>query len=67
MDWLRKYNPRIDWVDSQLCFDDAGTARYLHACMQMQMARMVVSLYLAARFLSQFAPNWFLLKTGLQL
>ena len=34
MDWLRKYKPHIDWVDSQLCFDDSGTARCLHACMQ---------------------------------
>ena len=34
MDWLRKYNPHIDWVDPQLCFDDAGTARCLHACTQ---------------------------------
>ena len=34
MDWLQKYNPCIDWVDSQLYFDNAGTAHCLHACMQ---------------------------------
>ena len=42
----------------------------LAVCMhvrRMQMAQMVVSLFLAARFLSQFVPNWFLVKAGLQL
>ena len=34
MDWLLKYNPRIDWVDSLLCFDDAVTDCCLHAYMQ---------------------------------
>ena len=42
----------------------------LAVCMHVrrtQMARMVVLLFLAAQFLSQFVPNWFLLKTSLQL
>ena len=31
---MQRYNPHIDWVDSSLCFDNAGTACCLHACMQ---------------------------------